>query len=321
MSGAGVEPVTRLGIDVGGTKILGVVVDPDGTVLREFRRPTPRGDDSLLPLVGAVAEVATELGATGQLGVGIPGLVDRAGVARAAANLDGVDQFPIGSLLSERLGYPVAIDNDGTCTALSEWRFGAGRGATTLISVTLGTGVGGGLVADGRLFRGHNGFAGEFGHMLVDPAGPPCPCGRSGCWERYASGSGLALLARRAALGGRLKTVVRLAGGDPESVRGEHVMAAARDGNEGALAVIDEFGRWVAIGLSNLTNAFDPEMFVLGGGMATGADLYTEPIRRWYREVLYQAERRPVPRIEFARLGEHAGAVGAAFLGSVIEHD
>ncbi len=312
---------TRVGIDVGGTKILGVVVDAGGTVVDEVRRPTPRGDDSLLALVDAVGDVAEALGADGQLGVGIPGLVNRGGVACAAANLDGVDQFPIGPLLSERVGYPVVVDNDGTCTALAEWRFGAGRGTTSLISVTLGTGVGGGLVADGRLFRGHNGFAGEFGHMLVDPAGPPCPCGRSGCWERYASGSGLALLARRAALGGRLKVVVRLAGGDPESVRGEHVMSAARDGDDGALGVIDEFGRWVAIGLSNLTNAYDPQLFVLGGGMATGADLYTAPIRRWYSEVLYQADKRPIPRIVFAELGEHAGAVGAAFLGSALERD
>mgnify|MGYP005816897379 CR=1 FL=1 len=131
----------------------------------------------------------------------------------------------------------------------------------------------------------------------------------------------MALLARRAALEGRLAPVVRLAGGDAESVRGEHVLAAARDGDAAALAVIDEFGRWVAVGLSNLTNAFDPQLFVLGGGMATGADLYIEPIRRWYAEVLYQADKRPIPRIEFAELGEQAGAVGAAYLGSALERD
>ena len=169
-----------------------------------------------------------------------------------------------------------------------------------------------GLVANGAVQRGMNGFAGEFGHMVVDPDGPRCPCGRRGCWERYASGSGLAMLAREAATGRRLGRVVQAAGGDPQTVRGEHVQAAARDGDPEALAVIDEFAKWVALGLSNLTNAFDPEMFVLGGGLAAGADLYLDPITKWYRELLYQPHLRPLPRVEFAHFGPLAGAVGAA---------
>ena len=159
-----------------------------------------------------------------------------------------------------------------------------------------------------------NGFAGEFGHMVVDPVGPQCPCGRRGCWERYASGSGLAMLAREAATGHRLHDVVRHAGGDPQAVRGEHVQTAARDGDAEALAVIDDFARWVALGLANLTNVLDPELFVLGGGLAAASDLYLDPIRRWFAELLYQPELRPIPRIEFARWGPLAGAVGAALL-------
>jgi glucokinase len=180
--------------------------------------------------------------------------------------------------------------------------------------VTLGTGIGGGIVAGGRLLVGVNGFAGEFGHMVVDPNGPPCPCGRRGCWERYASGSGLAQLARTAAIGGRLRRVVLLAGGDVELLRGEHVQAAAEDGDPGALAVIDEFAHWVALGLVNLTNALDPATFVLGGGLAEGAHLYLAPIRRWFGELLYAPDVRPHPALAFAALGEHAGAVGAALL-------
>ena len=122
------------------------------------------------------------------------------------------------------------------------------------------------------------------------------------------------MLAREAATGRRLRSVVDHAGGDPQAVRGEHVQAAARDGDAEALAVIDDFGRWVALGLSNLTNAFDPEVFVLGGGLAAGADLYLEPITRWFGELLYQPHLRPMPRIEFARWGPLAGAVGAALL-------
>jgi glucokinase len=155
--------------------------------------------------------------------------------------------------------------------------------------------------------------------MVIDPSGPLCPCGRRGCWERYASGSGLAALARDAATGHRLHEVVRHAGGDAQAVRGEHVQAAARDGDPEALAVVDEFARWVSLGLANLTNALDPERFVLGGGLAAAADLYLDPIQRWFEELLYQPHLRRVPSIEFARLGPTAGAIGAALLPELAE--
>jgi glucokinase len=304
----------RVGIDVGGTKALGVVLDDAGAIRQEIQRPTPRGDNSLEPLIDTLVELATELHVDGSLGIGVPGLVTRTGVLRAAPNLDGVADFAVAALVGERLGHVVHVDNDATCATVAEWQLGAARGADDVILVTLGTGIGGGLVAGGVLHRGRNGFAGEFGHMVVHPDGPRCPCGRRGCWERYASGSGLAMLAREAATGRRLRAVVEHAGGDPQAVRGEHVQAAALDGDEEALAVIDEFGRWVALGLSNLANAFDPEVFVLGGGLAAGADLYLEPIRRWFDTLLYQPHLRPTPRIEFARWGPRAGAVGAGLL-------
>ncbi len=170
------------------------------------------------------------------------------------------------------------------------------------------------MVAGGHLIRGANGFTGEIGHMVVDPDGPPCPCGRRGCWERYASGSGLARLAREAAIAKRLKRVLQLAGGDPFNVRGENVQAAAREGDAEALGVIDRFGYWVALGLNNLTNLLDPQMFVLGGGLAASADLYLGPIQKWFSELLYAADLRPHPQVVFASLGERAGAVGAALM-------
>jgi glucokinase len=306
-----------VGIDVGGTKCLGVALDEHGDIVAEDRRPTPRGAGSLPELIDVLAELADALGPFDAIGVGVPGLVTRAGVLRAAPNLDGVADFDVAGLLGERLGRQVHVDNDATCAATAEWMYGAGQGASDLVLVTLGTGIGGGLVAGGRLQRGRNGFTGEYGHMVVDPDGPPCPCGRRGCWERYASGSGLARLAREAAVGRRVDRVLDLAGGDPESVRGEMVMQAAREGDAGALAVVDDFGRWVAIGLVNLTNALDPEVVVLGGGLAAGADLYLGPIRRWYGELIYQPELRPLPEVTFARWSERAGAVGAALLHRV----
>lgn len=308
-----------VGIDVGGTKCLAVALDHNGEVVAEDRRPTPRGPGSLPKLIETLAELADLLGPYEHLGVGVPGLVTHDGVLRAAPNLDGVADFDVAGELSARLDRPVRVDNDATCAAASEWLYGAGKGATDMVLVTLGTGIGGGLVAGGKLQRGKHGFTGEYGHMVVDPDGPPCPCGRRGCWERYASGSGLARLAREAAVGRRVNRVLDIAGGDPEAVRGEMVMQAAREGDPDALAVIDGFGRWVALGLVNLTNTLDPERFVLGGGLAAGADLYLDPIRKWFRELIYQPELRPMPDVAFAYWNERAGAVGAALLHAVHE--
>jgi glucokinase len=308
--------VRRVGIDVGGTKAQAVVLDADGELLDSATRPTPRGDDCVDELIEVLVELSVELDHGPAVGIGVPGLVSRDGVLRAAPNLDGVADVDIAGRLAERLDVPVLVDNDATCAAVAEWRYGAGRDATDMLLVTLGTGIGGGIVAGGEVQRGSNGFAGEFGHMVVDPDGPRCPCGRRGCWERYASGSGLAMLAREAATGRRLQQVVRHAGGDPQAVRGEHVQAAAREGDEEALAVIDDFARWVAVGLSNLTNTLDPEVVVLGGGLAAGADLYLEPITRWFGELLYQPHLRALPRVDFARWGPLAGAVGAAVLAA-----
>lgn len=303
--------VRRLGIDVGGTKCLGVVLDADGRVIEERREPTPEGPAALLD---TLAELAQSFAPFDHVGIGVPGLVTRAGVVCASPNLFGINHFRVGELLSERLGTTVHVDNDATCAAAAEWAVGIGRGTVDFVMITLGTGIGGGLVSGGRLARGRNGFGGEIGHMVVDPGGPLCPCGQRGCWERFASGSGLARLAREAASEERLRGVVARAGGDVEQIRGEHVQAAALEGDAEALEVIDSFGRWVALGLVNLTNILDPEMLVLGGGLAQSPDLYVGSIRRWFGELLYSAELRPHPQIEFARLGPQAGAVGAALL-------
>ena len=304
----------RLGIDVGGTKCLGVILDEGGHVIEEQRRPTPKGPDAI---IDTLAELAQAMGEWDSIGIGVPGLVTREGTLRAAPNLVDIHNFAVGALLSERLGAEVHVDNDGTCATAAEWKTGAARGTHDFVMVTLGTGIGGGVVAGGSLIRGANGFTGEIGHMVVDPDGPPCPCGRRGCWERYASGSGLGRLAREAAVGGRLERVVMLAGGDAERVRGEDVQAAAREGDLDALQVIDHFGRWVALGLVNLTNILDPEAFVLGGGLAASADLYIGPIQNWFTQLLYAPHLRPHPSLVFASLGERAGAVGAGLLAEV----
>ena len=303
------------GIDVGGTKILGVVLDAEGNVVAEERVPTPRGSD---PLADALTTLVEHLRAAAPevagVGIGVPGLVDRNGTLRVAPNLPGVYDFAVHHELADRTGRPVAVDNDATCAAWGESNLGAGRGAALMVLVTLGTGIGGGLVADGALVRGANGFACEIGHMIVDPQGPHGPCGRRGCWERYASGSGLGWLGRAAAERGDLQAVLDLADGDPEEIRGEHVTAAALDGDPAALAVVDEMASWVALGLVNLVNALDPDVLVIGGGLVQAGDLVLAPTRRWFADGMVAARFRPEVPIVAAALGERAGAIGAALL-------
>jgi glucokinase len=307
--------VLTAGIDVGGTKCLGVVLDPDGRVVAERRAPTPRGASALLEAVVGLARALQEAaGPVGAVGCGVPGLVDADGRLRFAPNLAGVDGLAVRAELSARLGVPVQVDNDATCAAWGEREAGAGRWADHMVLVTLGTGIGGGLVRGGVLDRGANGFAGEVGHMVVDPHGPPCPCGKRGCWERFASGSGLGRLGRDAAEAGRAPRLVELAGGDPTAVRGEHVTRAAAEGDDGAREVMRSFAWWVALGLSNLANALDPELFVVGGGLVEAGDVLLAPVREAFAALVEAAAHRPEVPILPAALGERAGAVGAALL-------
>lgn len=296
-----------VGIDIGGTKLLAVRGDGSEVV----RRPTPAGGEAI---VDAVAAVVAELGGADAVGLGIAGLVDRTGVLRVGANLPGVVGFGFRDAIEARLGVPVAVDNDAATALWAELVRGAARGAREAVLVTLGTGIGGGHVCGGVLQRGANGFAGEPGHMVVDPNGPLCPCGRRGCWERFASGSGLGRLARDAAEAGQAARVVAIAGGDPEAVRGEHVTAAAAEGDAGALAVLADFGWWVSLGIANLVNVLDPEVVVVGGGLAEAGELLLAPVRRHFTSLVLSPAHRPAVPIVAAELGERAGALGAALL-------
>jgi len=284
------------GIDVGGTKCLGIVIDVDADIssehdiIREVRYPTPHASK----LVDTLTELAIELGEVETISVGVPGLITLDGVMRASPNIPGSVDVAVKSELTTKLRRPIYVDNDGNAAALAEWRFGAGRGARNMWMVTLGTGIGGGHVVNGVVQRGVNGFAGEIGHMVVHPDGPRCTCGRKGCWEVYASGRGLRMLAS----------------GEP----GESVIERARHGETDAVAVLEAYARWVAIGISNVTNVSDPDVIVIGGGVSEAADIIMPMIRRWFVETLYSPEQRKHPDLRIAQLGEHAGAIGAALL-------
>lgn len=312
------------GLDVGGTKIFGRVLDVQDpqTTLAEARVETPRGESQLLDAIADVvrhlqaAPAVRERGGLAAIGVGMPGLVDHRGVLRFAPNLPGVAEVAVGPELQQRFGLPVVVDNDANCAAWCELRLGAAVGVRDLVLVTLGTGIGAGIIAGGRLYEGANGFAGEPGHMVVDPAGPPCPCGRRGCWERFASGSGLGRLGRDAAAAGRAPRVVALAGGDPEGVRGEHVTKAALEGDVDALGILREFAWWVALGLANLVDLLDCELIVVGGGLVEAGERLLEPVREAFGSLLLATDHRPPVRLVAAAFGPEAGAIGAALLAS-----
>lgn len=305
-----------VGVDIGGTKLLAIRLEAGGEVIADELAAAPGSGDELVEEVMAAARRLTE-GHPSSVGVGVPGLVDKEGRLVFAPNLQGAAGAGLGAALrAAQPGCRFWIGNDATAACWAEHERGAGRGYSDMLMVTLGTGIGGGIVSGGRLVEGANRYAGEFGHMVVDPNGPPCPCGKRGCWERFASGSGLGRLAREAAVAGTAAELVAMAGGDPEAVKGEHVTAAAARGEPAALAIMDRFAWWVAVGLANLTNLFDPEVIVLGGGLVQAADVLLEPTRRAFLDLVEAATVRPPVQILAASLGAGAGAVGAGLLAA-----
>ena len=317
----------RLGIDVGGTKILGVILDP--TDPREpvavRRSSTPENIDDVVGALGDVIELLrADAGQRGDIvssiGIGVPGVVDRDGVLRGAPNLLCAVDEPLRDRVEQAVGSPVLIENDANCALWAEAALGAGTGASDIVMVALGTGIGGAVMVDGRLRVGSHGFAGEPGHMVVCRDGVLCPCGRRGCWERYASGAGLAWLAQQAvarvSAQGGVNRMVELAGGDPSAIRGEHVTTAADEGDDTALEVFGEFAWWVAVGIGSLMNILDPDLVIVGGGLVDHSRHYLDRVRDLLpAEVLGAGTHRPTP-IAAASLGPMAGAIGAALLAA-----
>lgn len=309
------------GLDLGGTKLLGLVTAPDADApLVAIKRPRPvdvlEGLGALVvDLVAAATERAPDAGVVA-VGVGMPGLVDRSGVFRYGPNLPGVVDVGVAEALAQRVGLPVVVDNDATCAGWAEHERGAARGANHSLTVTLGTGIGAGITVKGEVLRGAHGFAGEPGHMLVAPSGHECRCGRLGCWEQYASGTALGRMGREAVAAGKGAAVLASAGGSLDAVRGEHVVAAAADGDADARAVLGQFGWWVAQGVANLVNVLDSEVVVLGGGLVEAGDLLLDPVRAAFEGTIMGATHRDPVLIVAAQLGERAGAWGAALLAS-----
>lgn len=292
-----------IGVDIGGTKVLAAAVSSTGRVLRTARRTTPGRQVEGRLIEDALTEAVEELSTTRRpsaIGIAAAGFVDLQGErVRFAPHLPWRDEG-VRARLAERWSAPVVLDNDANCAARAEIAFGAVGHSQYALVVTLGTGIGGAVVLDGVVHRGYNGMAGEFGHMQVVPDGQSCECGGIGCWERYCSGNALVRFVQ--------------AQGGPADITGPEITEAARAGDPVALAAFAEVGRWLGVGVSNLVEAFDPEIVVIGGGVSAADELLLAPARVALRETLVGAAHRSIPPLVRASLGPEAGAVGAAYL-------
>ena len=306
-----------IGVDIGGTKVAAGVVDEGGRVIDSTRRPTPGSDVARTEAV--IAEVVNELSARHQVaavGIGAAGwIANDLATVLFSPHLAWRDE-PLRDALAEAIGVPVVVENDANAAAWAEYRYGAARDAPVAVMVTLGTGIGGGLVLDGVLFRGAYGVGCEYGHMCVVPDGRRCACGNRGCWEMYASGTALARDARELAAISPVAAhrLLALADGDPDRLTGPLVTEAARQGDPAAVEIYTAMGRWLGRGLADLAAVIDPTVFVIGGGVSEAGDLLLGPARQAFGEHLTGRGFRPAAGIALAELGPQAGLVGAADL-------
>ncbi|MCK9922339.1 ROK family glucokinase [Frankia sp. AgPm24] len=309
-----------IGVDVGGTKVAAGVVDGAGTVLAALRRPTP--GHSSIEVANTIADVVAELAAAYDVwavGIGAAGWID-ADRSRVifAPNLAWRNE-PLRDEVHDRVGLPVVVENDANATAWAEYRFGAGRGRRDLVCLTVGTGIGSGIVVGGELFRGAFGIGAETGHMRMVPGGHLCGCGNHGCWEQYASGRALVRLARQLAADDPAAAAVMLAasGGDIDALTGPDVTEAARKGDPAALRCLTEVGHWLGEGMASLAAVLDPDRYVIGGGVSDAGELLLGPARDRFAETMPGHGHRPMAEVVIAELGNQAGLVGAADLARI----
>ncbi len=290
---------------MGGTKCHGVILDAADVIICERTIPTP-GREGPAAVFAALCQVADDLIAEAammsstvtSIGIGVPGLITRAGELRFAGHLGGPVGLNLIGDLGARYGLPISVDNDNNAATFAEWTAGAARGHGDALMVGFGTGIGGGIIASGQLLRGVHGFAGEIGHLTVDREGALCTCGRYGCWELVASGTAL----------GQQATARY---GTP--MTGQEVIARAELGEKAAIEVVDAFAANIALGLSNLVMVFDPSIIIVGGGVFTRPEVLFTRVEQALRARMGGAESLwPIPKLAPARFGPHAAAVGAA---------
>ncbi|MFZ5652618.1 MAG: ROK family protein [Bacillota bacterium] len=309
------------GVDLGGTKILAALADLQGRIVAEKRVHTVAEEgpgaviDRIVSTIGEVRRmIPDDGGGPAAIGVGSPGPLDPvSGVVYGSPNLPGWTHVPLKRILEEKTGAPVLLDNDANLAALGEYSFGAGCGSRHMVYVTASTGIGGGLILDGRIYRGAGGGAGEVGHMVIDPLGPLCGCGRKGCLEALASGTAMAARARELVAAGRGRAILRETGGNPGAISAASVAGAAAAGDHEAAAIISAAGKYLGIGMANLINIFNPERLVIGGGALGAGELYWEYTEK---EIAQRTLKHSLDMVSVvkAQLEGRSGLLGAVAL-------
>lgn len=305
-----------IGVDVGGTKIAAGVVDENGAILARTRVPTPADPQWA---VGAIADAIKQLREDHEVvavGVGAPGYIDRDRSTVLMAPNIAWENEPLKMRIEDLVHLPTVIENDANAAAWGEFRFGAAASHQDMIMVTVGTGIGGGIVIEGRMHRGSFGVAGEIGHLNMVPDGLPCGCGSKGCWEQYGSGRALRRYGREAAAADpvRGKRLLELNEGIAETITGSQITQAAQEGDPLALDVYDELADWLGRGLADLASLFDPAVFVLGGGVSDSGHLLLDPVAKAFEKYLIGGVHRPRAEVVLATIGSAAGIIGAADL-------
>jgi glucokinase len=308
-----------LGIDLGGTKILAAVVSTQGKMLSREHSITPAKEGqqavvrSILESVGRVLDqahiTAADLAA---IGLGAPGLSNpETGILFTSPNLPGWKDVPLRAIIERELGKKAFLINDANAAAIGELYFGAGRGARNFIYVTVSTGIGGGIIIDGKIYTGFSGAAGELGHMVIDDEGPPCSCGNRGCWETLASGTALAREARGRIKEGAATSILEYSGGNVDKINAEAIHEAAKAGDKLASDLIARTAYYLGVGLANLINIFNPEVIIIGGGLSNIGDMLLKPA---FEEAGRRAFKQAYEEVRFARagLGRNSGVLGAA---------
>jgi len=306
-----------IGVDIGGTKIAAGVVDEAGKIIAHQKHETPATDPSLI--ADSVAELVRGLRQQHDvqaIGIGAAGFVDKKrSTVLFAPNISWVDE-PLGERVQALVDLPVVVENDANAAAWGEFRFGAGEDVDDLVLVTVGTGIGGGIIVDSELYRGSHGVAAEIGHMRVVPAGIKCGCGQYGCWEQYGSGRALVREAEDRIKAGLAESasLAALFADDPDGLTGQMITAHAQDGDPMSLDLLADVGRWVGEGIASLVAILDPVVAAIGGGVAAAGDLLLQPAREGFLRTLPAGTNRPVAELRLATLGNEAGMIGAADL-------
>ncbi|HEX3017587.1 MAG TPA: ROK family protein [Caproicibacter sp.] len=311
-----------LGIDLGGTNIAAGIVDENGSITVKTSRKTkvPCPDDEIASqLADSAMETLQKAGLTlndiPYIGIGCPGTVNReTGIIEFSNNLH-FNNIPLRKLLEDKLGKKVIIENDANAAAYGEYKAGALKGAQIGVAITLGTGIGSGIIIDGKILAGSNFAGGEMGHTVIAAKGRPCTCGRLGCWEAYASATGLITTTREAMEKDHNSAMWTITGGDPMNADGRTAFKAMREGDAAGKAVVDEYIYYLACGLANCINIFQPNILCIGGGVSNEGDPLMVPLKEAVKNEIYSRNSAKQTVICRAKLGNDAGILGAAMLG------